>query len=117
MSRYLEKYKIARNIDVDETADIEVAHKCQLFGLQAGNTGVGQHALYLKFYDKATAATVGTDTPVMTMFIASGHEIVQEFKGGIDFANGISLACTSVATDADDTAISAYDMVVNLIYK
>ena len=117
MSRYLGKYDISRNIDVDESGDSQVAHKCQLFGYIISNTGTGQQALYLKLYNKATAPTVGTDTPVITICVASGDVIFGEFKGGIDFSLGIGVGCTTGVADNNTGAPGANEMIVNLLYK
>lgn len=76
---------------------------------------------YLKLYNKATAPTVGTDTPVMTLPIpanAAGAGFVLDTGGmGIAFATGIGLAITTGVADADTGAVAANEIVVNLLYK
>lgn len=70
---------------------------------------------YLKLYNKATAPTVGTDTPVLTIALApsSFFSIGQEFY----FSAGIAYALTVNAADADATALTAADVVgLNLAY-
>lgn len=87
-------------------------------------TNMSASARYLKFYDKATAAVVGTDTPVLTIALPGSlaqqnidlGQHVQE-EGGVAFANGLSLAATTGAPDADVGVPSTGDVVVNLLMK
>lgn len=76
---------------------------------------------YLKLYDKATAPTVGTDTPVMTLPIpanAAGAGFVLDTGGmGVAFSLGIGLALTTGVADADTGAVAANEIVINLLYK
>lgn len=64
---------------------------------------------YLKFYDKATAPTVGTDIPVFIVPLVSTttySSIADYFNPvGIRFVNGISYAITALPADADSTAV------------
>lgn len=76
---------------------------------------------YLKLYNKATAPTVGTDTPVLTLPIpgnAAGAGFVLDTGGmGIAFSTGIGFALTTGVADADTGAVAANEIVVNLLYK
>ncbi len=74
---------------------------------------------YLKFYNKASAPTVGTDTPVLTYAIPGNsivavHQLLSTF--GHKFSTGIAYAITGAYADADTTAIGAGDIVLNLLY-
>jgi hypothetical protein len=72
---------------------------------------------YLKFYNKASAPTVGTDTPVLTLAIPATS--VQQFDMGDNgalFDTGIAFALTTEATDAGTTGVSANETVVNILY-
>jgi hypothetical protein len=74
---------------------------------------------YLKIYDKATAPTVGTDIPVMTIPIPTniqGAGIVIPIPNGVTFSNGIAIAITEGVADSDTTAVVANEVVVNLTY-
>jgi hypothetical protein len=64
---------------------------------------------YLKFYNKATAPTVGTDTPVLTLALPVGAFSFN--LAGQYFATGIAFALTGAASDADTTALTAADVV------
>lgn len=68
-------------------------------------------AVYLKLYNKATSPTVGTDTPVKTLYLPATSAFVFDFPAGYAFATGIALAMTTVGTDADATALTAADVL------
>lgn len=61
---------------------------------------------YLKFYDKATAPTVGTDTPALTLALPASATFNYDL-GGIAFATGIGYGLTTVAADNGTTAPAA----------
>ncbi len=76
---------------------------------------------YLKLYDKATAPTVGTDVPVLTVPLpvtAPGTPAVQLNFGSIGkrFANGIAMAITAAAV-ATDTGVTVAGIQVNGTYN
>ena len=89
----------------------------QLYGIQAFNTNAAVR--YLKFYDKASAPTVGSDTPVKTLLIpgsATGSGFICPFPDGVTFSNGIAFAITTGVADADTGAVGAAEVVVNIDY-
>ena len=61
---------------------------------------------YLKFYDKATAPTVGTDTPALTLALPASAAFNYDL-GGIAFATGIGYGLTTVAADNGTPAPAA----------
>ena len=64
--------------------------------------------VYLKLYNKASAPTVGTDVPIMTIPVADGAVWSAEFgRIGKRFSTGIALAITGAAAATDTTAIAA----------
>lgn len=72
---------------------------------------------WVKFYNKASAPTVGTDVPVATKFVPAGGGFVIESSTGIPYTTGIALATTLNATDADTTVVTnANKLVINLRY-
>ena len=87
----------------------------QIFGIQVNNTNAAVR--YLKLYNKATAPTVGTDTPVKTIAIPPGTLQNIPFPRGIVFSLGISFALTALSTVADTTIVGANEHVVNIDYK
>lgn len=89
---------------------------CQLYGWYITNTNAS--VCYVKFYNKNTSPTVGTDTPVMTYLIpASGQGANAMSTMGITFGTGLGIAITTGPTDADTGAVAANEVIVNLYYK
>lgn len=71
---------------------------------------------FLKLYNKASAPTVGTDTPVMTICIPANASIDLDFDARY-FATGIAYALTTGVADADTGALTAGDVIgLNLGY-
>lgn len=71
---------------------------------------------YLKLYNKATAPTVGTDTPVMTLALQASRTETFEFPKGLAFATGIGFGLTTGVADNDTGAVTANEHVVNIAY-
>lgn len=72
-------------------------------------------AKFLKFYNKASAPTVGTDTPVWTIVIpANGQVNLSDVFGdhGWFASTGIAYAITGAVGDADTTAVAAGDVLL-----
>lgn len=66
---------------------------------------------FVKFYDKASAPTVGTDVPAFTIPLpANGIPVTLNSEAGIDFGTGLAYAITGAVGDADATAVSANDV-------
>lgn len=64
---------------------------------------------YLKLYNKASAPTVGTDTPKKTVHLPAGADFV--FDVDNYFSTGIAYAITTAAADADTGALTAGDVI------
>jgi len=74
---------------------------------------------YLKLYNKATAPTVGTDVPLMTIPVPAnvqGAGVSIAFAIGVNFPLGIGIAITSGSADNDTGAVGAGDVILNLTY-
>jgi hypothetical protein len=90
----------------------------QVYAVQVFNTNAA--ARYLKLYDKATAPTVGTDTPVKTLTIpgnTAGAGLVLNWDKGLVFSSGIGFGLTTGIADNDTGAVAANEIAVNLDYK
>lgn len=78
-------------------------------------------ARYCKFYNKASAPTVGTDTPVLVFTIpgntAGSGFVVPIPAQGIAFSTGIAFALTTGAADADTGPVASAEIVVSYAYK
>jgi hypothetical protein len=81
--------------------------------------GLTTNVRYLKLYNKATAPSVGTDVPVMTIPVptnSQGAGISIPFSIGVNFTLGIGVALTSGSADNDTGVIGAGDVILNLTY-
>jgi hypothetical protein len=87
----------------------------QLYHVWLGNTAGA--ARFVKFYNRTTAPTVGTDVPTLTYMIPAGASLAFDEANGISFGAGIALAITAGMADTDATAIGANEVAVNLGYK
>lgn len=65
---------------------------------------------YLKFYAKATAPTVGTDVPVITLALPASSAFNINLNGHY-IATGIAYAMTTGAADNDTGALTAGDVL------
>jgi hypothetical protein len=87
----------------------------QLYGFYLYNNT--SYPMFLKLYNKATAPTVGTDTPAFTIGIPAFGGCVHEFALGVPFGTGIGYALTGGVADADTTATAVDDVHGVLLYK
>jgi hypothetical protein len=86
-----------------------------VYAVTASNSGAA--AAFIKLYNKATAPTVGTDTPVLTIPVpASGVANVQFGAIGQRFSTGIAFAITNLIADTDTTAVAANQVKVMVSY-
>lgn len=85
-----------------------------LYGYYISNTNSSFR--YVKFYNKASAPTVGTDTPVLVLAIPGSGAANVSFPAGINFTTGLAFATTTGAADSDTGAVAANEIIVNLVY-
>jgi len=86
-----------------------------IYNIEATNSDTVGY--YLKFYNKASAPTVGTDTVVATYYVPPGGGIVINKTLGSPYTTGIALATTLLATNADTTVVTnANKLVINIEY-
>lgn len=76
----------------------------------------GAAAAYFKLYNKATAPTVGTDTPLDVIPIPASGFVTVNSTRGIRFATGIGYAITNLIADSDTTAVAAGQVKVHISY-
>ena len=71
---------------------------------------------YFKIYNKASAPTVGTDTPLITITLPTGSSsfTLPAFIG-IDFSIGLSFACTLGVADSDTTPFTVVGEVTAML--
>lgn len=74
-------------------------------------------ARYLKFYNKASAPTVGTDTPIWTEYLAAQTKFSIDMAS-LNFSTGIAFALTTGSPDNDTGALTAGDVTnLNISYS
>lgn len=73
---------------------------------------------YVRFYDKATAPTVGTDVPLFVLAVpaTSSKELILGDNTGLNFKNGIGIAVTGGAARLDATAVAVGDVQTYINY-
>lgn len=77
----------------------------------------GATKAFFKLYNKASAPTVGTDTPVATVLIPAWQTIpIPMGPLGLRLTSGIAYALTGAITVADQTAVSASQLSVHMSY-
>jgi len=96
-------------------ATVAKAGPGRLFGWSASN--INAAVRYLKVYNTATAPTVGTTVPVLTIALPIGGTASHDLGDGIVFPAGISFALTTGVADADTGAVSADEHAVHLFYR
>jgi predicted anti-sigma-YlaC factor YlaD len=72
---------------------------------------------YVKVFNKASAPTVGTDTPVIQFPVAPNSSLdVSTSMAGLRLTTGIAYAITGASALLDTTSVAAGDVLVNLTY-
>lgn len=72
---------------------------------------------FVKLYDTAVAPTAGAGTPIITISLSPSNKSELNIPPGISFAAGLGFTITGAAVDADATAVTAGDVIVNLFYR
>lgn len=87
-----------------------------LYSLIATNNGSA--VAFAKIYNKGSAPTVGTDTPVLVAAIPANGVPLNLLGGStsIRFTTGIALALTNLIADSDTTAVAAGQIKVMMNY-
>jgi hypothetical protein len=87
----------------------------QPYVIDVGNNGAAD--AWFKLYDKATAPTVGTDTPVASIYVPKGTARTINFTDiGVAFSNGIGYGITGAAIDTDTTAVAVNQVTGMIAY-
>lgn len=72
---------------------------------------------YIKFYNKATTPTIGTDTPVLVIAVPPSGTVTIPFPAPMPFGAGIGYGMVTGITDADATAVAANEILMTVVYK
>ena len=70
---------------------------------------------FFKFYDKATAPVLASDTPAWTLVLEPNTRAT--FDVPLEFANGLAYAITNLVADTDATAVTADAVHGFIAYK
>lgn len=116
---YLNQFHLVAANSNNSTLLAAGAHN--VYSVQLG--GVGAAPAYLKFYDKATAPTCGTDTPSKVLIIpaaataANGGASNVNNPLGSGFVNGLGICVVTGIADNDNTAVAAATFLINFDWK
>lgn len=73
---------------------------------------------YVKFYNKASSPTVGSDTPVAVFGMpGTGGGALPIPPSGMNFSLGVALAMTTGAAHSDTNGVALNEVVLTLCYK
>lgn len=86
-----------------------------LYGFSLCNKAAA--AVYFKFYNKASAPTVGTDVVFFKVMIPTLACRDRSMPLGVNFPTGIAYAITGVEANSDTTAVAAGDVSGTFDYK
>ena len=106
-----------KSIDLDESEEEVKDTAGQVGGWYLKNQDAAA-IMYFKFYAAdADDVTVGTTTPDLTIPVPPGSAANVFTETGIEFANAITVACTTGLADNDSGAPDPGDCVANIFYK
>lgn len=71
---------------------------------------------YFRFFNLATAPTMGTSSPYFVVPIPANGIATMSIPSGLAFATGISIACTGAVADLDTTVTAANDVIGSIWY-
>ena len=86
-----------------------------LYGIKGYNASASIR--YLKLYNKASAPTVGTDTPRLTLALPPAAAFAFDWPQGLAFATGLGFGLVTAAADNSTASVTAGDVVgLNIEY-
>ena len=85
-----------------------------VYGWSFSNTAATH--VFVKLFNKASAPTVGTDIPALTICVPKDSQVSVDFPNGIAWATGLAYAITNLGTDADATAVLATQVLGTISY-
>lgn len=86
----------------------------RLYGYHLANTSAAWK--FVRIYNKATAPTVGTDSPALVIPLAPGATAVVHHTVPVSFGTGLGISITGASPDLDATAVAVGDVVGHLLY-
>ena len=104
-------------LNVNATGAVPVARQAFLGGLLLSNSHSA--VVYVKVYNKATAAT-NADTPILRVMVPVGGTVSPGSlipDGGLQFRSGVSIRATTGVADNDNTSPPSNTVIANLFYR
>jgi hypothetical protein len=87
---------------------------CILYGYAISNNNAAVR--FIKFYDKGSAPTVGTDVPVHVIMVPANSIVIRAMPGnGMSFYKGCAWATTTGLADNDTGAVGASDLIIDFM--
>lgn len=71
---------------------------------------------YFRLYNKASAPTVGTDSPLLIVGVAPNSTLNLCLPQGLEMSLGVAYAITGAVADLDATVTAANDVIGALFY-
>lgn len=71
---------------------------------------------FFRLYNKASAPTVGTDSPAVIIGLPPNSTITRSLEGGAAYSLGIAYSITNLVGDLDATAVAANDVIGAVYY-
>jgi len=84
-----------------------------VYGFIVSNTNAA--ARFFKIYNKASAPTVGTDTPVVTVHLPPNSTVIRVYPKGLALGTGIAWALTTGIANSDTGSVGT-DISVDIDY-
>lgn len=86
----------------------------QVFGYSLYNAAA--YAVFLKFYNKATSPSPGSDTPVWVVGVPASSQVNLSLHVPLTFGTGIAYAVVKGIANNDNTSVAASDCVWSIQY-
>ena len=110
-------YKIAVDTDLEADAKVNIfGSGATVRSIDVDNAANGSQVVYLKLYDSGSTVTPGTSAPDYQFRIAGGARLMFVLPGGVSFAGGLTMNCSTTAgTSGDTTTDPTNGVIVNLV--
>ncbi len=86
-----------------------------VYGWELANTNAAVR--YVKLYNKATAPTVGTDVPTLTLGVPGAGVRSAEKILPVSFPLGLGIGIVTGAADNSTAAVAAGEVIAHIFYK
>ena len=110
-------YKMAYETDLEADAKVNIfGSGVELHLLDVDNAANGSQVVYVKLYDSSKTVTEGETAPDYQFRIAGGARLMFVLPGGVSFAGGLTMNCSTTAgTSGDTTTDPTNGVIVNLV--